>query len=120
MVHSRKKSVLKFLASFAVALFVVTGLFVTPAHAADGSIQGTVTFPNDAGTKQYQINLYQLVDGHWQIDGIYDWKSTPQYTLGSLEPGTYRLHFNTVVESWTSTFYGNAATVEEATDVVVT
>jgi hypothetical protein len=120
MVHSRKRSAFTFLASCAAALFLVTGLTVTPAQAADGSIQGTVTFPDNAGEKQYQINLYQLVDGQWQIDGFYDWKSTPQYTLGSLEPGTYRLHFNTVVESWTSTFYGNAATVEEATDVVVT
>jgi Ca2+-binding RTX toxin-like protein len=124
MIHSRRKSALSFLASFAAALFFVTALTSTPAQAATGSIEGTVTPPDGEGPLTYQITLWERIvptdisNGEWRTISSGNQTGT-QYTFGSVNPGTYRVHFRIAGSDVASTWYGGG-TREEATEVVVT
>jgi Ca2+-binding RTX toxin-like protein len=124
MFHPRKHPALKVLTAFAAALVFVTALTASPAQAADGSIEGTVTAPDGEGPLTYQITLWERVvptdisNGEWRTvsGGLHTGTS---YTFGSVDPGTYRVHFRIVGEDFASTWYGGG-TREEATEVVVT
>ena len=84
-------------------------------------ISGTVTGPDDS------TPLASVSVSAWAFDGAF-WNTTAigtstdgdgNYSLGGLEPGTYRVSFNGSFFGYAPEFYDDAADVFSATDIVV-
>jgi 5-hydroxyisourate hydrolase-like protein (transthyretin family) len=102
-----------------VAAGLLTLVAASPAHAATGTITGTLTDGNGDPVAGVQGNTYELVNGRWTIYNFVTTNASGTYTLGFMPTGAYRIGFDPRPQGFQQEFWDNAATVETATDVVV-
>jgi hypothetical protein len=90
------------------------------AHAADGTLSGTVTGAGAAGLVDVEVVLFEYndVDQYW--DGI-DYAYTEEDGSYSfvVPAGSYRIGFDDYQNGFVSEYYEDAASVREADTVVV-
>lgn len=90
------------------------------AHAADGTLSGTVTGAGAAGLVDVEVELFQYndVDQYWEgIDYAYTGEDGSYAFV--VPAGSYRIGFNDYQNGFVSEYYEDAATVREADTVVV-
>lgn len=97
-------------------------LAATPAHAADGSISGTVTAVGGGALEGHTVTVYQgSNDGFGGVEFTFydsaDTDSSGHYSI-SAQAGTYRIQFSGG-ESYVDEYWDNAPDLASAANVVV-
>lgn len=80
------------------------------------AISGTVTSETGEPLDDIAVQLYEPADG-WDVVDVVSTDGDGRYTFGALKPGgTYRVGFSG--SGWKREFFPDAATVDDATDVI--
>lgn len=122
--HDRRFGMRNALPALILALIIpLTTLIATPAHAA-GTIVGTVTATGGAPMTNVEVAAYALNDAVepavWEIMHVAYTQANGTYSLAIPANGTYRLGFTDLDGIYETEFFSNAATVDVASDVIVT
>ncbi|GGD08731.1 carboxypeptidase-like regulatory domain-containing protein [Nocardioides daphniae] len=84
-----------------------------------GKVKGSVTVPDGVRVTGVSVTAYRKVGSEWRADVRAGVNADGTYEVKGLASGTYRIGFEHGDDAVVDEFYDNAATVEQAKDVVV-
>jgi hypothetical protein len=94
-------------------------LGASPASAASGSITGKVTKPDGKALKSAVVDLYSVDADGYIFEKSVKTNSDGNYTLGSLERGTYTVGFGSDSSTYAAEFWNNKTHIQVATTISV-
>jgi hypothetical protein len=103
----------------AILAVFATGWCGIAKAAGTGHIGGTVTKHGGGALANAAVTVYEKTIGYWQGIGSASTNGQGAYDLSGLDSGVYRVGFHDGSGTCLDFYYSGAATVDQATDVVL-